>query len=111
MKKSAAIFLLAFFAVALSAAFTGASATKMNGKCCQSSDGGRSHRYHMAMKRAARLAAIPRTCSAYAARCMRISGAQEDRFAMCPSARAMCLMTGVYVGPYSGKQFAGMQRL
>jgi hypothetical protein len=42
---------------------------------------------------------------------MRISGAQEDRFAMCPSARAMCLMTGVYVGPYSGKQFAGMQRL
>jgi hypothetical protein len=49
VKKSAAIFLLAFFAVALSAAFTGASATKMNGKCCQSSDGGRSHRYHMAI--------------------------------------------------------------
>ena len=39
---------------------TTASASKMNGKCCQSSDGGRSYRYGMAMQRAA----IPHTCSA-----------------------------------------------
>jgi hypothetical protein len=29
---------------------------------------------------------------------------------MCMAAKAQCLQTGVYVGPYSGWQFAGMQR-
>jgi hypothetical protein len=106
MKKSAAIFLLAIFGIALSAGFTTAMATKMNGKCCTSSDGGRSYRYKMAM----RLAATPRTCSAYAAMCIRHSGARTDRFEMCPAAQAQCVLTGVYVGPYSGRQFAGMQR-
>jgi hypothetical protein len=29
---------------------------------------------------------------------------------MCMAAKAQCMQTGVYVGPYSGWQFAGMQR-
>jgi len=41
MKKFATILLLAISSFALSSEFTPASATKMNGKCCQSSDGGR----------------------------------------------------------------------
>ena len=49
--KSSTIALLLVAAVALPSGFAPASATKMNGKCCQSSDGGRSHRYRMAMKR------------------------------------------------------------
>jgi hypothetical protein len=106
MKKTAAVFLLAIFSVTLSAGPTPAMASKMNGKCCQSSDGGRSYRYRLAM----RMAATPRTCSAYAAACIRYSPAREDRFLMCPVAQAQCVLTGVYVGPYSGRQFAGMQR-
>ena len=37
-----------------------AAASKMNGKCCASSDGGRSYRYKVAIARAA----VPHTCSA-----------------------------------------------
>ncbi len=44
-------FVLLVAAVALPSGFTAASASKMDGKCCQSSEGGRSHRYRMAMKR------------------------------------------------------------
>jgi hypothetical protein len=29
---------------------------------------------------------------------------------MCMAAKAQCLQTGVFVGPYSRWQFAGMQR-
>ena len=107
MKKFATILLLAISSFALSSEFTPASATKMNGKCCQSSDGGRSYRYQLAIRRAA----MPHTCSAYAASCMRHPNAQADGFRMCRTARAQCLQTGVYVGPYSGRQFAGMQRM
>ena len=53
MKTRTAILLLAFFGVALSAEFTTASASRMDGKCCRSSDGGRSNRYHAAMRRTA----------------------------------------------------------
>jgi hypothetical protein len=66
MKKLAMIVVLAISGFALSSEFTPASASKMNGKCCQSSDGGRSNRHQMAMHRAA----MPHTCSAYAAACM-----------------------------------------
>jgi len=107
MKRLAVILLLAISGIALASEFTVASASKMNGKCCQSSDGGRSYRYRMAMRRAA----IPHTCSAYAASCIRNSSARSDRFQMCMSAKAQCTQTGVYVGPYSGRQFAGMQRM
>jgi hypothetical protein len=107
MKKLPVILLLAISGFALSSEFTTASASRMNGKCCASSDGGRSYRYRMAMLRAA----IPHTCTAYAASCMRFSGARTDRVPMCMAAKAQCLSTGVYVGPYSRWQFAGMQRM
>jgi hypothetical protein len=107
MKLSRVILLLAISGLALSSEFTTASASRMNGKCCMSSDGGRSYRYRMAMMRAA----IPQTCSAYAASCIRVSSARTDRVPMCMAAKAQCLQNGVYVGPYSGWQFAGMQRM
>ena len=107
MKKLAVILSLAISGIALSSEFTTASATKMNGKCCMSSDGGRSYRYRMAMRRAA----IPHTCSAYAASCIRDSSAMADRFGMCLAAKAQCMQTGVHVGPYSGRQYAGMRKM
>jgi hypothetical protein len=107
MKSSAIVLLLAVSAMALPSGVTPTFASKMNGKCCQSSDGGRSYRYRMAIKRAA----IPHTCSAYAASCIRHSAAREDRVQMCQAAKAQCMQTGVHVGPYSGRHFAGMQRI
>jgi hypothetical protein len=111
MKSSAIVLLLAVAAMALPSGVTPTFASKMNGKCCQSSDGGRSYRYMMAIKRAAIRAAIPHTCSAYAASCIRDSATREDRVQMCQAARAQCMQTGVHVGPYSGRHFAGMQRI
>lgn len=107
MKSSAIVLLLAIFAIAVPSGVTPASATKMDGKCCQSSDGGRSYRYRMAIKRAA----IPRTCSAYSASCLRDSTARADRVEMCQAAKAQCMQTGVHVGPYSGRHFGGMKRI
>jgi len=107
MKRFAIVLSLAIFTIVLPSGLTTASATKMNGKCCQSSDGGRSYRYRMAMRRAA----IPHTCSAYAASCIRNSSARPDRSQMCGAAKSQCLESGVYVGPYSGRQFAGMQKM
>jgi len=93
MKPLAVILSLAISGIALSSDFTPASAYKMDGHY-GSSDGGRSHRYRMAMRRAA----IPHTCSTYAASCMRDSGATADRFWMCLPAKAQCMQTGVHVG-------------
>ena len=107
MKSFAIILSIAVSGLVLSSDVTPAFASKMNGKCCQSSDGGRSYRYRMAIKRAA----IPRTCSAYAASCTRNSTAHADRVEMCQAAKAQCLQTGVHVGPYSGVHFSGMQRI
>ena len=107
MKSLTIVLSLAISAIVLPSGFTTASASKMNGKCCQSSDGGRSYRYRMAMKRAA----IPHTCSAYAASCIRNSSAQPDRVQMCGTAKSQCLQSRVYVGPYSGMHFAGMQKM
>jgi hypothetical protein len=106
MKSRTAMLLLAISGLALSAEFTAASASRMDGKCCRSSDGGRSYRYQMAKSRAA----IPHTCSAYAAACSRNSSTQENRVQMCLAAKAQCMRTGVHVGPYSGWQYAGMQK-
>ena len=93
MKSLAIVLPLAVFAIVLPSAFTTASASKMNGKCCQSSDGGRSYRYRMAMQRAA----IPHTCTAYAASCLRNSRARPDRRAnvqrreiAMPAERGLC---------------------
>ena len=107
MKLLAIVLSLAISTFVLPSGVTTASASKMNGKCCQSSDGGRSYRYRMAMRRAA----IPHTCSAYAASCLRNSMTRPDRPQMCGAAKSQCLQSGVYVGPYSGMHFAGMQRM
>jgi hypothetical protein len=106
MKPTAVILSLAIPGIALSSDFTPASAYKMDGHY-GSSDGGRSYRYRMAMRRAA----IPHTCSAYAASCIRDSRAMADRFSMCLAAKAQCMQTGVHVGPYSGSQYAGMRKM
>ncbi len=98
MKKLALILSLAISVIAVSSE---------NGKCCQSSDGGRSYRYGVALRRAA----MPRTCTAFAASCTRSRSAREDGPQLCQAARAQCLGSGVYVGPYSGWQFAGMRRI
>jgi hypothetical protein len=107
MKRSAIVLLLAVSAIGFPTATTPASASKMDGKCCTSSDGGRSYRYRMAIMRAS----IPRTCSAYAASCIRSSTERADRVQMCQAAKAQCMQTGVHVGPYSGRHFAGMQKI
>ena len=106
MKPLAVILSLALFGIALSSAFTTASASRMDGKCCASSDGGRSYRYGVAMRRVA----IPHTCSAYAESCIRDSSTRADRFQMCLAAKAECMRTGVHAGPYSGRLYAGMER-
>ena len=107
MKTVALVLSLALSGVALSSALSPASATKMNGKCCQSSDGGRSARYQWHMARRA----IPHTCSAYAASCIRDSAGRSDKVPMCMAAKAECMRTGVHVGPYSGRHYAGMSRM
>jgi hypothetical protein len=107
MKSSAIVLLLAISAIVLPSATTPASANRMDGKCCMSSDGGRSNGYKAAIRRAA----IPRTCSAYQASCVRDSSDRADRVQMCQAAKVQCMQTGVHVGPYSGKHFTGLQRI
>ncbi len=106
MRTIAVIMSLAISSIALSSDITPASATRMNGKCCQSSDGGRSYRAKLSLARRA----IPLTCSAYAASCMRVAVRRGDGMGPCQAAKAQCLRTGVHVGPYSGMQVAGMER-
>jgi hypothetical protein len=106
MKAIAVIMSLAISGAFLSSDVTPASATKMNGKCCQSSDGGRSYRARVALARRA----IPHTCSAYAASCTRESRRREDGIQACMIAKAQCMQTGIHVGPYSHRQFAGMEK-
>jgi hypothetical protein len=105
MKQLALLLSIVMAALAM-ADFTPASATKMNGKCCQSSDGGRSARYRYYVARRA----IPHTCSAYAATCIRDTRNEPDGVRACLTAKASCLVTGVHVGPYSGIRYAGMAR-
>jgi hypothetical protein len=88
--------------------FTTASANKMNGKCCASSDGGRWDRYRTAVWRAEHQ--HPRTCTAYAASCFRWSSERAYDPQVCQAAKAACVRTGVYAGPYSGRQFFGLQK-
>jgi hypothetical protein len=106
MKTLAVVLSLAISAVALSAAFTPAAATRMNGNCCQWSDGGRSHKAWVSLNRGA----APYTCSAYAAGCLRVAHNRGDGSRLCQAAKAQCLMTGVHAGPYSGRQIAGLEK-
>jgi hypothetical protein len=109
MKPLAVMLSLAVAGIALSSGFQPASANKMDGKCCTSSDGGRSYRYRMAMWRAT--GSHPRTCSSYAASCVFWSGERGYGLQACQAAKAQCVRTGVYVGPYSGWRFAGMRKM
>jgi hypothetical protein len=111
MKVLTAVLSITLSAAVLPLVVTPASANRMNGKCCMSSDGGRSYRYQMAMRRMALRAAIPHTCSARADWCIRSSSAREDRAPMCQAAKTQCLQSGVYIGPYSGRVLVGMERL
>jgi hypothetical protein len=106
MKSLAVVLSLAISAIALSSAFTPAEASRMNGKCCRTSDGGRSHRAMVAINRAS----IPQTCSAYAASCIRVAHRRGDGIGLCRAAEAQCLRTGVHEGPYSGRQIAGLEK-
>ena len=105
MRTIAVVLSLAISTIAVAPA-TASFVTRMNGKCCQSSDGGRSnlYRYHMSRR------AIPHTCSAYAASCIRDSRDKVDGARMCQAAKAQCLQTGVHVGPYSGRHYARMEK-
>jgi hypothetical protein len=107
MKTFALILSAALSVAVLPADVAPAFATKMNGKCCMSSDGGRSYRYRTAMLRAQ----TPYTCAAYAANCIRLSSARPDRYPMCHAAQMQCLRTDTYVGPYSGRQFTDMRKI
>ena len=107
MKTMNVVWSIALSGVVLSSALTPASATKMDGRCCTSSDGGRSYRYRMAMRRPA----MPRTCSAYAISCVRNSSMQPDRVPMCTAAKSDCMQTGVLTGPYSGRVWFGLDRI
>src|SRR6201994_4552025 len=93
-------------AVAVSSDIAPVSANRMNGKCCMSSDGGSSARYRYY----SRLNALPRTCSAYAASCLRVAGRRQEDGLACYMAKNECLQTGVHVGPFSGVRYAGLER-
>ena len=106
MRKLAVILMLALCGALWSLAPAPAFASRMDGKCCQSSDGGRSYRarLHLAWQ------AKPQTCSTYAASCFRVAHRRAEDGQVCRAAMAQCLRTGVNVGPYSGRQFAGLGR-
>ena len=106
MRQITVVFSIAMAAIMLSSDVTPAVANRMNGKCCMTSDGGRSARYRHYMA----LRTVPHTCSAYAASCARHSQHQEDGGRACYAARAECMHTGVHVGPYSGIHYAGLER-
>jgi beta-lactamase regulating signal transducer with metallopeptidase domain len=67
MKRMAVISSLAISGIVLSSDFTTASAAKMDGRCCASSDGGRSYRCRMAMMRAASVYSGPYSGRQYGA--------------------------------------------
>jgi hypothetical protein len=105
MKALTIVFSIAMTAI-LSSDVAPAFASKMDGRCCMSSDGGRSARYRRVMA----FRAMPQTCSAYAAYCVRVSRNREDNGRPCYSAELMCMQSGVHVGPYSGIHVAGLER-
>jgi len=35
---------------------------------------------------------------------------RPDAVQMCLAAKAECMQTGIHAGPYSGRQYAGMQK-
>src|SRR5580704_9162756 len=106
MKPPSIALSIVLAAVAVSSDIAPVSASRMNGKCCMSSDGGRSARYRYY----SRLNALPRTCSAYAASCLRVASRRQEDGLACYLARNECMQTGVHVGPFSGIHYAGLER-
>jgi hypothetical protein len=107
MKTLALILSVALSDAILPANVAPAFATKMNGQCFRSSDSGRSYRYRIAVLRTQ----IPHKCTAYAASCVRLSPSRSNRYPACYAAKAECVQTGTYVGPYSGRRFTDMRRI
>jgi hypothetical protein len=107
MKPLSVILLVAIIILLADAA---ASANTLDGKCCRWADHGNSYHYRAAVMRAH----TPRSCSGYAAMCAFDSnehgyGAYGTN--ICDIAKAQCLRTGVYVGPFSGQRFAETPRI
>ena len=107
MKKLAMIVVLAISGFALSSEFTPASASKMNGKCLpvirwralQSTPDGDAQGGNAPY--------LQRLCGG-------VHAPSHPRGQSIPhvrAAQAQCLQTGVYIGPYSGWQFTGMQKM
>ena len=93
MKSFAIVLSLAISTIVLPSGLTTASASKMNGKCCQSSDGGRSYRYRMAMQRRGDPAHLQRLCRLLPPQFQRTAGPVADvrrrKIAM-PAERGLC---------------------
>jgi hypothetical protein len=109
MKLLRVILSIAIPAIILLADAAIASASIRDGTCCRWAGRGTSYRYQEAVMRAH----TPHSCSGYAASCAWYSnehgyGAYGTN--ICHAAGAQCLRTGVYVGPFSGRHFAGMPR-
>lgn len=108
MKPLSVVLLIAI--IILLAEASAASANTLNGKCCRWADHGNSYRYRAAVMRAQ----TPRTCSGYGSLCLWYSG--EHGYGaygtnICHAAKAQCLRTGTYVGPFSGRRSHEMPRI
>ena len=79
MKTTALAVTLAVVATAICASLMPAYATKMNGRCCQWSDGGRSFRYRFATMRTE----FPTTPRKHAVSCINQSWNSMDAMRMC----------------------------
>jgi hypothetical protein len=97
-------------AILLPADASTAPASTLDGKCCRWADHGNSYRYRAAVMKAL----TPRTCSGYGSLCLWYSdehgyGAYGTN--ICHAAKAQCLRTGVYVGPFSGRRSREMAKI
>jgi len=110
MKSLRVILSVAIPAVLLLADASAVSANTFDGKCCRWAGRGLWYRYRAAEMRAH----TPRTCSGYGSLCLWYSselgyGAYGTN--ACHAAKAQCLRTGVYVGPFSGRRSHDMPRI
>jgi hypothetical protein len=101
---------VAISAILLLADASPAPASTLDGKCCRWADHGNSYRYRAAVMKAQ----TPRTCSGYGSLCLWYSdqhgyGAYGTN--ICHAAKAQCLRTGIYVGPFSGRRSREMPKI
>jgi hypothetical protein len=55
-------------------------------------------------------AAVPTTCSAYTANCIKMNGTGADEAGKCRAAGASCMQTGTFVAPRSGRSYPDMTK-